>query len=149
METVRETEHDKLGPIGAKTVILDNDQELRRALIAEFLSAAQGARDAAASVDKDVDDAVHEYRKSLRRARAILALVGWAGWNDATGLRGIAILVAYTVLIGLAARADTFYWAMMIAPLALLGLAFAPDTIGDLVTRALDRRRITVTKAVR
>lgn len=78
-----------------------------------------------------------------------LALVGWAGWNDTTGLRGVAILVAYTALIGLAARPDTFYWAMMIAPLTLLGLAFAPDTIGDLVTRALDRRRITVTKAVR
>jgi hypothetical protein len=78
-----------------------------------------------------------------------LALAGWAGWNDATGLRGIAILVAYAALIGLAARPDTFYWAMMIAPLTLLGLAFAPDTIGDLVTRALDRRRITVTKAVR
>jgi CHAD domain-containing protein len=78
METVRETEHDKLGPIGAKTVILDNDQELRRALVAEFLSAAQGAREAAASVDKDVDDAVHEYRKSLRRARATLALVAKA-----------------------------------------------------------------------
>jgi CHAD domain-containing protein len=78
METVRETEHDKLGPIGAKTMVLDNDQELRRALVAEFLSAAQGARDAAASVDKDVDDAVHEYRKSLRRARATLALVAKA-----------------------------------------------------------------------
>jgi CHAD domain-containing protein len=78
METVRETEHDKLGPIGGKTVVLDNEQELRRALVAEFLAAAQGARDAAASVDKDVDDAVHEYRKSLRRARAILALVAKA-----------------------------------------------------------------------
>jgi CHAD domain-containing protein len=75
---VRETEHDKLGPIGAKTMVLDNDQELRRALVAEFLSAARGARDAAASIDKDVDDAVHEYRKSLRRARAILALVAKA-----------------------------------------------------------------------
>jgi CHAD domain-containing protein len=78
METVTEAEHDKLGPIGAKTVILDNEQELRRALVAEFLSAAQGARDASNEVDKDVDEAVHEYRKSLRRARAVLALVAKA-----------------------------------------------------------------------
>lgn len=78
METVREPEHDKLGPIGQKTVVLDNEHELRRALVAEFLSAAQGARDAAGDVDKDADDAVHDYRKALRRARAVLALVARA-----------------------------------------------------------------------
>jgi len=77
METVTETEHDKLGPIG-KPVVIDRDTELRRALVAEFQAAAQAARDAAASADHDVDEAVHDYRKALRRARAVLALVAKA-----------------------------------------------------------------------
>lgn len=69
------TEHDKLGPLGAKTSVLDNESELRRALVGEFLAAAEAARDAAGSVDKSVHTAVHEYRKALRRARAVLSLV--------------------------------------------------------------------------
>ena len=77
METVTETEHDKLGPIG-KPVVIDRDNELRRALVAEFQAAAQAARDAAGSADHDVEDAVHEYRKALRRARAVLTLVAKA-----------------------------------------------------------------------
>jgi len=69
------SEDDKLGPLGAKATVLENESELRRALIAEFQAAAQAARDAAASADHDVEDAVHEYRKALRRARAVLSLV--------------------------------------------------------------------------
>jgi hypothetical protein len=78
-----------------------------------------------------------------------LALIGWAGWRDPAGARGIAILVAYGALIGIAARPDTLYWAMLVAPLVLLGLVFVPDAIGDLAHRALDRRRITVTRLTR
>jgi hypothetical protein len=78
-----------------------------------------------------------------------LAVIGWAGWRDPAGARGVAIMVAYAALIGLAARPDTFYWAMMVAPLVLLGLVFVPDAIGDLFHRALDRRRITVTRLSR
>jgi len=37
----------------------------------------------------------------------------------------------------------------MIAPVSLVGLAFVPDGLRDLIVRALDRRRITVTKVVR
>ena len=68
-------EHDKLGPLGAKTSVLDNESELRRALVGEFLATAEAARDAAAKVDKGPQAAVHDYRKALRRARAVLALV--------------------------------------------------------------------------
>jgi CHAD domain-containing protein len=77
METVTETEHEKLGPIG-KPVVIDRDTELRRALVGEFQAAAQAARDAAAEADHDVEEAVHDYRKALRRARAILSLVAKA-----------------------------------------------------------------------
>ena len=76
--TVPYAESDKIGPLGGKRSILDDDAELRRTLVAEFQAAADSARDAAASVDKSAATAVHEYRKALRRARAALALVSHA-----------------------------------------------------------------------
>ncbi|WP_066722475.1 hypothetical protein [Sphingomonas pituitosa] len=74
-----------------------------------------------------------------------LAVVGWASWDDALGLRMFALLVAYGAVIALFARLDNFYWALMVAPAALVGLVFVPDAVADLWQRALDRRRITVT----
>lgn len=78
-----------------------------------------------------------------------LALFGWAAWDTPLALRALTIFVAYAALIGVFGRADTFYWGLMIAPILLVGLAFAPDGIRDLFTRALDRRRITVTRSVK
>jgi hypothetical protein len=75
-----------------------------------------------------------------------LALFGWASWASGTGLRGIATLVAYIALLAVIARADAFHWAALIGPIVPLGLLFAPDGVRDLVMRALDRRRITVTR---
>lgn len=71
-------EHDKLGPLGGKRSLIEDESELRRTLVAEFQAAADAARDAAGSVDRGVTGAVHEYRKALRRARAVLALVARA-----------------------------------------------------------------------
>lgn len=75
LEAVPYPESDKLGPLGTKRSILDDDLELRRTLVAEFQATAAAARDAAASVDKNPATAVHEYRKALRRARAVISLV--------------------------------------------------------------------------
>ncbi len=69
-------EDDKLGPLGSKPAVIDDEAELRRALVAEFRAAAEAARDAAAAVDYSAPTAVHDYRKALRRARAVLSLVG-------------------------------------------------------------------------
>lgn len=69
-------EHDKLGPLGGKRSLVDDEAELRRVLVAEFQAAADAAREAAGSVDRGAADAVHDYRKALRRARAVLTLVG-------------------------------------------------------------------------
>jgi CHAD domain-containing protein len=55
--------------------VIDDPAELRRALVGEFRAAASAARDAAATVDHNASTAVHEYRKALRRARAVLTLV--------------------------------------------------------------------------
>lgn len=76
LETLPFTEHDKLGPLGGRAAVLDNDAELRRVLVREFQTCAEAARDAAGKVDAGADSAVHAYRKALRRARAVLALVG-------------------------------------------------------------------------
>jgi hypothetical protein len=80
-----------------------------------------------------------------------LLLFGWASWNDPLGLRMFALLVVYAVAIGVFARLDTFYWALMIAPVSLVGLVFVPDALRDLIVRALDldRPRITVTRVTR
>jgi CHAD domain-containing protein len=68
-------EQDKLGPLGGKRAILVDETELRRMLVAEFLATAEAAREAAADVDRAPATAVHEFRKALRRARAVLSLV--------------------------------------------------------------------------
>ena len=49
--------------------------QLRNLLLAELRTAIAGARSAAGSVDRDANAAVHEFRKSLRRARAVIALL--------------------------------------------------------------------------
>ncbi|UZK66252.1 hypothetical protein [Sphingomonas sp. M1-B02] len=78
-----------------------------------------------------------------------LAMFGWASWSDPLGPRMAATLAAYAVAIGIFARLDNFYWALMVAPVLLAGLVFVPDALRDLFVRALDRRRITVTRVSR
>lgn len=73
-----------------------------------------------------------------------LALFGWSAWRDPLGLRVLLTLLAYAAALSLFARADTFYWALLIAPVFLAGLAFAPDGLRDLAARALDTRRVRV-----
>jgi hypothetical protein len=78
-----------------------------------------------------------------------LALFGWAAWRDPLAVRALATLLAYAALLAVAGRPDTFYWALLVAPILLVGLAFVPDGLRDLVAGALDRRRIVVTRVVR
>ena len=55
----------------------------------------------------------------------------------------------YAALLGVAGRVDTFYWGLLVAPVLLVGLAFVPDALRDLLAAALDKRRITVKRVVR
>ena len=57
------------------TSFLDDGNELRRSLFLEFRLAAEDVRKAAADADTSLGRAVHDYRKALRRARAVLRLV--------------------------------------------------------------------------
>lgn len=78
-----------------------------------------------------------------------LALFGWASWADPLAARVLVVLLTYAAVLALFARPDNFYWALMVAPVFLVGLVFVPDGLRDLVVRALDKRRITVTRVSR
>lgn len=80
----------------------------------------------------------------LAAALVVLALAGWAAWDDPLALRVLAILATYGLVIATLARTDTYYWAFLIAPLLPIGLAFLPDALASLWARILDRRRITI-----
>jgi CHAD domain-containing protein len=71
-------EKDQLGPLGVRASALHDPLELRARLLAEFERAARAAKAAAAMVDQSSTSAVHESRKALRRARAVLAMVAGA-----------------------------------------------------------------------
>ena len=77
-----------------------------------------------------------------------LALFGWTAWADPLAPRAAATAWAYAALLAVAGRLDTFYWALLVAPVLLMGLAFAPDGLRDLFAAALDRRRIIVRRSV-
>jgi hypothetical protein len=86
---------------------------------------------------------------ALAAALLPLSLAGWAAWRDPLGRRTTATLAGYAALLALFARADNFYWALMLAPVALAGLVFLPDGLRDLARAALDTRRITVRRVAR
>lgn len=93
--------------------------------------------------------AVRLFPMAIAAPLVALALFGWAAWRDPLAVRVWATIALFGVLLALFARADTFYWALMIAPLALAGLVFVPDGLRDVAAQALDKRRITVTRVTR
>ncbi len=76
----------------------------------------------------------------------VLAMIGWSAWRDPLGIRALLLFAGYAVAISIFARADTFYWALMPAPVLLIGLIFAPDAIRDVAVAVLDRRRVRVVR---
>lgn len=78
MATTAYREDDKLGPLGAKVSAIYDASELRKTLVREFAAAVQDAKDAAAAVEHTPTKGVHDARKALRRARAVLGLVAGA-----------------------------------------------------------------------
>ena len=66
----------------------------------------------------------------------ILSLFGWASVKTGWAVRGFLLVAGYTSMLALLARADTFYWALLAAPLAFVGLAFVPRALSDLAKAA-------------
>lgn len=65
-------------------------------------------------------------------ALLILSLFGWASVKTGWALRATLLLAGYGLMLAMFARADTFYWALIAAPLAFVGLAFLPRAVADL-----------------
>jgi len=66
----------------------------------------------------------------------ILSLFGWMSVATGWALRVSLALLGYGAMLALFARADTFYWALLAAPLSLAGLVFVPRAIAELVSAA-------------
>ncbi len=69
---------------------------------------------------------------AIAAALLILSLFGWASVKTGWALRATLLLAGYGAMLTLFARADTFYWALIPAPLAFVGLAFLPKALSDL-----------------
>ena len=69
---------------------------------------------------------------ALASALLILSLFGWASVRSGWALRVAILLAGYGAMLTLFARTDTFYWALIAAPLSFAGLVFLPKTIDDL-----------------
>lgn len=72
---------------------------------------------------------------TLAKALIPLSLFGWAAWNSATGLRTAGWLGGVCLMLMLFARPDTFYWALLLTPLFLGGLALAVPALISLSRR--------------
>lgn len=66
-------------------------------------------------------------------ALLILSLFGLASVKTGWALRATLLIAGYGLMLALFARADTFYWALIPAPLAFVGLAFLPKALTDLL----------------
>jgi len=75
----------------------------------------------------------------LAAALLVLSLFGWASVRSGWALRAFLLLLGYGAMLALFARADTFYWALIAAPLSFVGLAFLPKAFADLA-KAIGRK---------
>ena len=69
---------------------------------------------------------------AIAAALLVLSLFGWASVRAGWALRATLLLLGYALMLALFARADTFYWALIAAPLSFVGLAFLPNAFADL-----------------
>jgi hypothetical protein len=65
-----------------------------------------------------------------------LAMLGFAGWNTATGVRAGLTASAFVILFAFIGQPFNQYWGSMVAPLLTLGVAQAPIAIADLIRRS-------------
>lgn len=72
------------------------------------------------------------FHESWAALLLILSLFGWASVRAGWALRVGLLLAGYGAMLALFARTDTFYWALLAAPLSFAGLAFLPKALADL-----------------
>jgi len=71
---------------------------------------------------------------ALAAGLLVLSLFGWGSVRSGWAVRATLLLAGYGTMVALFARADTFYWALLAAPLSFAGLAFLPKAFTDLAT---------------
>jgi hypothetical protein len=79
--------------------------------------------------------------QSLAIPIIILSLFGWSSVATGWGLRVTLLLFGYGLMLALFARADTFYWALLVAPFSLVGLTFVPRALAELVRASRGMRQ--------
>jgi hypothetical protein len=62
----------------------------------------------------------------------LLSMFGWASVRTGWALRATLLVTGYAAMLALFSRSDTFYWALIPAPLSFVGLAFLPKAVADL-----------------
>ena len=70
--------------------------------------------------------------EALATGLLVFSLFGWASVRTGWALRVALLLAGYGAMVALFARTDTFYWALLAAPLSFAGLAFLPKALSDL-----------------
>jgi hypothetical protein len=71
-----------------------------------------------------------------------LVMLGWASWRSEgksggpsdTGAFGFLLFAGYALMFMVLGRPDNWYWGLLLSPVFLLGILFAPQAIVDLVT---------------
>jgi hypothetical protein len=61
-----------------------------------------------------------------------LALFGWLAWKQFAGLAAFLLVCGYAFAFMIIGRPENFYWGMLVAPVLLGGLVFAPRGLRDL-----------------
>jgi len=71
-----------------------------------------------------------------------LAFLGWSAERDGLGGRVFLLIAGYSAAFMVVGRPENFYWGLLIAPVLIPGLAFAPRALGDLAVAARGRSRL-------
>lgn len=67
---------------------------------------------------------------------ALLPLVGWLGLGGRLGLFAVLWFTGFALVLALFARAENFYWVLMVLPAYAVGLALVPRALADLARAA-------------
>ena len=63
-----------------------------------------------------------------------LCLLGLLGWRHPAGLFLFCMQAGYALIFMVIGRADNFYWGFLVTPTLLLGLAFLPAVLRDIIS---------------
>jgi len=79
---------------------------------------------------------------SLAYPLAMLGLLGWAAVPLRQARFALLWFTGYALMLALFARAQNFYWAIVLLPAWFIGFAYLPRALRDLAQAALARRQV-------